>query len=154
MFEYTINGICYTQKPLVLGQLVQLANIFSSLYGASEVNDFNDFIKVAGDQAPNLMAIILNPDGVKIKNKNLTQIADEMSENADLETMEAVFTDFFTCNPNTPSILEKSEMLIQIFGKIVGKMTLKFLSSNYASSLQEAILPSETTSNGDSQLKK
>ena len=147
-FTYTIGGVCYTQTPLVLGQTVQLSKALSSLEG--NIDDFNDFLAVAGDKMPELLAIVLTPEGTAKKDKNITELAAVMSEHATLEVMEAVVTDFFTCNPNISSLLEKIDKATGIVGEMVGKMTLKFLSSAYASSLQTATSPSETESSGDS----
>lgn len=150
--RYEINGVWYTQTPIVLGQMVQLSKIFATLEG--DIEDLKGLIAVAGDKLPELMAVVLTPEGVKKKDKNISVLTEEMANHADLDIVESVVTDFFTCNPNIPQILEKIETATGIIGKIAGQLMLKFLSSSYASSLAEATLPSETTLNGESEPTK
>jgi hypothetical protein len=152
MHEYTINGVCYEQTPIVLGQTIQLAKIMASVEG--EITDLASFISVAGDRLPELMAVVLTPKGGSKRGKDITRLADEFHDHATLEDMEAVVSDFFTCNPNIPSLLQKIENMTGVVGNLIGRVTLRLLSNSFASSLHEATSPNETPSCGESDQTK
>lgn len=145
--KYTIGGVCYTQTPIVLGQAIQLSRALKGVEGSA--SDLQSFIDVIGDKMPSLMAIALNPEGVRLQDKDIEAIAADLMANADLATTEQVVSDFFICNPIT-LLLERIEKATGVVGEVMGKLMLKFFSTMYASSLQEATLPGETASSGDS----
>lgn len=147
MKKYTIDGVCYTQTPLVLGQMVQLSNELKTL-DLDVVEDIQGFVTAAGDRLPRLLAIVLTPEGVAKKDKDLDDLANTLEDSIDLTTLEEVVEDFFTLNPVT-SILQKIEKATGVIGETVGRVVLKMMSKTYASSLQEATSPSETQSSGD-----
>ncbi len=150
-FVYDIDGVKYKQTPIVLGQAIQLSKELAGLDGM--IADLTSFINIVGDKLPTLMAIVLTPEGVRAKDKDIAELAEMFEGTVDLETTEQVISDFFVCNPIT-SLLERIEKATGIIGEIAGKLMLKFFSTAYASSLQEATSPSEMTSSGDSPLKK
>lgn len=153
MFRYEINGGWYTQSPIVLGQMAQLSKIFTSV-NIGEIEELKDLIETLGDRLPELMAVVLTPEGTHLKDKNMKAMIDEMENYATLEVVESVVTDFFPCNPNVLSLLEKVDKATGMIGEMLGKVMLKFLSSSYVSSFQEAISQSETTSSGESESTK
>ena len=146
-FEYTINGVCYKQAPIVLGQAIQLSKEMKGVEG--NISNLEDFVEVIGDRLPMLMAIVLKPVDESLKDKNVKKLAGIIADNVDLALTEEIITDFFICNPIT-LLLERIEKATGAIGEIMGSLMLKMLSTSYASSLQEATLLSETESSGDS----
>ena len=145
-FEYTINGVCYWQAPIVLGQAIQLSKEMKGVEG--NISNLEDFVEVIGDRLPMLIAIVLKPVDDNLKDKNVKKLAVEIANNVDLALTEEIITDFFTCNPIT-LLLERIEKATGAIGEILGSLMLKMLSTSYASSLQEATLQNETQSSGD-----
>ena len=94
--KYPINGKTYVQKPLVLGQWEQMIPMMDKF-------NFKDFtakgiISEMGSAIYDAVAIVLNPEGVKIKDKDLTSLAEEFSEEMPLVTLMEVIEDFFLYN--------------------------------------------------------
>lgn len=106
---YTINGKTYIQKALVLGQLTQLTTILQKL--VIGVANPAALMLAAGPLLPDLLAVMVAPEGVKIKDKNIEEITDDMFE-CDPETAVQVIEDFFVCNP-IASLLNRLAMLVQ-----------------------------------------
>ena len=149
--KYTIGGVCYTQAPIVLGQSIQLSKVLKGLDGV--LTDLTSFIDIIGDKLPLLMAIVLTPEGENLKEKNIYELAEVLSFEADLDITEQVVSDFFICNPIT-LLLERIEAATGAVGVIMGRLMLKFFSSTYASSLEEATSQAEIKSSGDTPSKK
>lgn len=139
--SYEIGEKTYEQKPLVLGQLRQLLDVVAGTlipHGA----DAMALVAALGDKLPRALAIILTPEGVNLRNKDIDALAANLEFDISLEQSMQVVEDFFTCNP-IASLLEK---LTGAMGKATqGATGLKTLS---ASSPEEA-LSTEEKSSGD-----
>ena len=99
MFEYEIAGKKYYQKPLVLGQVKQLARLLKDISFTGEAISAADVLELIGDKLPEALAIVLIPEGCRLSEKNIKEIAQELEESLDLETAAKIIEDFFCCNP-------------------------------------------------------
>jgi hypothetical protein len=97
VMKYEINGKKYIQKPLVIGQIKQIAGLLND-FQMKEAPSTMDFISALGDKLPNFFAIILVEEGKSPKDKDLNLMAKEL-EQCSLETAIKVIDDFFSCNP-------------------------------------------------------
>lgn len=104
--KYTINGKPYYQRKLVPGQMQQLCAVLNLVSGSrlAGLRGSGDIIIALGSRLLTVVAIVINPEGVKLKDKKLVQIEAELFE-ADIDIME-IIADFFTLNP-IDSLLEK-----------------------------------------------
>jgi hypothetical protein len=120
--KYTINGKGYIQKPLVLGQMDQMMNILEGVKLTALTP--LAIIQALGGRLPMAAAIVLIPEGMKIRDKDLTAIEDEFAENLELETALEVAADFLSFNPLS-SISSKSKMLINGIWEMLPKIWKK-----------------------------
>lgn len=150
-FTYEIEGVRYRQTPVVLGQIPQIAAALDGIEG--NFDDLNGFINAAGDRLPTLLAVVLTPEGVSLKDKDIDAVAEDLRFAADIATIEKVVDDFFTCNPIS-SVLERVEAATGAVGNIVGRVALRMMSSVSSSSWQEATSRNETQSSGESEPTK
>jgi hypothetical protein len=97
VMKYEINGKKYIQKPLVIGQIKQIAGLLDD-FQMKETPSTMDFISALGDKLPNFFAIILVEEGKSPKDKDLNLMAKDL-EQCSLETAIKVIDDFFSCNP-------------------------------------------------------
>lgn len=96
-YSYTINGKNYTQKPLVLGQIIPLFSILQN-------KDFTDLSPLAllmtfGESLPRCIAIALVPEGEEISARDLDAMEREFANYLSIDTALQIITDFFLCNP-------------------------------------------------------
>lgn len=122
--RYEIGGKTYIQKALVLGQISQLTALLGDVsfftgYGPMGI------ISALGDKLPRAVAIVLTPEGVPLKSKNISEVEDAVSELDPLITVQVV-EDFFICNP----VVAIFERLTGMAEKINGM--LKIGSNNSA----------------------
>lgn len=141
--RYTIGGKIYTQKALVLGQLMQLSRLLSGVAFTASPN-VNDIIISLGNRLPLALAIVLIPDGVQVKDKDISAIAESIEYVIDPETALKVVNDFFDCNP-VNSLLEQ---LIGMSERIQAAMQ-RTNGGGSSAPLQEEISQSMMTSSGD-----
>jgi len=95
--EYIIGGKKYIQRPLVIGQLKQLSKLLKDVVISSEVKAA-ELVEAIGDKLPEAIAIVLIPEGVDIKDKNIEEIVKELEFQVDIETAVKIVEDFFDCN--------------------------------------------------------
>jgi len=95
--EYIIGGKKYIQRPLVIGQLKQLSKLLKDVVISSEVKAA-ELVEAIGDKLPEALAIVLIPEGVDIKDKNIEEIVKELEFQVDIETAVKIVEDFFDCN--------------------------------------------------------
>ena len=105
MPEYTINGTLYTQSALVLGQWRQLLNILKDVAVPADASA-GQLAVILGDRLPAAFAVVLNPAGVSLRDKDLRAVADDLEFALSTETAIQVIEDFFVCNPLS-SLLER-----------------------------------------------
>ena len=95
--EYFIGGKKYIQKPLVIGQLKQLSRLLKDVVITPEAGA-TSLVEAIGDKLPEAMAIVLIPEGVEVKDKNIEEIAKELEFQVDIDIAVKVIEDFFVCN--------------------------------------------------------
>ncbi len=95
--KYIINGKTYYQKQLVIRQVKQLLEALERV--VFDDLSVEGIIRALGDSMPGIAAIILIPEGVKIKNKDLDALAEEFENELSLETTLEVVGDFLAFNP-------------------------------------------------------
>ncbi|MBI5328852.1 MAG: hypothetical protein HZB80_11290 [Deltaproteobacteria bacterium] len=143
-FQYEISGNIYIQKPLVLGQIRQLFNLLEKILLPACI-DAMGLIAVLGDKLPQVIAIVLTPDGIALKDKDIIALSKEIEFEISPEQVIQVIDDFFTCNP--------IQSLLGRIGGMVENLTRKIqeigLNPSSASSPAE-ILQRGTASSGDS----
>ena len=98
MEQYEINGKTYIQRPLVLGQIKQLTEALAGVdiptgAGVGQVAG------LVGDQLPRCAAVVLQPEGVAHRDKDMDALEAEFYEHMDLVTAEKVIDDFFALTP-------------------------------------------------------
>lgn len=96
-FIYNIAGKNYIQRKLVLGQYQQLLELLKGVLLPADL-DTTSLIFVIGDKMPKALAIILTPEGVSPKDKDLNAVEAEMFNTDVEETTFKVIEDFFDCN--------------------------------------------------------
>ena len=113
MKEYLLDGKKFIQKPLVLRQTKQLAELFEdeNFFKMIEENNFDAVIKTISKKGAEFLSIVLIPEGQSVKDKNLKELTDFFEENADMDFLVEVLRDFFGFNKIT-SLIQK------IFGGI------------------------------------
>ncbi len=144
-FKYTINGKNYTQRPLVLGQVQQLITTLKMLYIPKDI-DTAGIIVLLGNKLSRAIAIVLIPENVNLKDKDIDALAEEIEFSISPEITLQVVDDFFVCNPII-SLLEKLTGTINLIDKLLPAR--KNGSSNSAVPSQEEILQNGTQSSGD-----
>lgn len=141
-FTYEIAGKQYYQKPMVLGQWRQFLDVIKGLSIPGNVDPWG-LANLLGDNLPLALAVVLNPEGVALKDKDLPALADELEFSIEPDTVVQVIEDFFACNP-LPSILER---LSQAAGILSGMM--KTSSNPSSSPSPPETSPGGTPSSGD-----
>jgi len=139
--KYEIGGTVYVQRPLVLGQIAQLTALLSGIAVYQGVGPAG-LVVALGDRLPRALAIVLSPEGVPAKDKDLDVIETAMCDADPLTALQAV-EDFFTCNP-TAAVFEKLAGMVK---RIRASMATGSDNSS-ALSLTETS-PSETQSSGE-----
>lgn len=116
--KYNINGKTYFQSKLVPGQIQQLCGVMNYVTASrfTGMKGPGDIIIALGSKLLAVMAILLTPEGVEVKKKDLVKIEDEFFD-ADVDVVE-VMADFFLLN-RTDSVFEK---LTGIISTIAGKV--------------------------------
>lgn len=152
LIEYTINGVCYVQAPVVIAQILDISKTVAGM--DTDFEDLQAFITAAGDRLPQLLAIVLTEkaaylnDPIKaLQGKDVAALTATFRYAADMETTEKVVADFFTCNP-VSRVLQRIDQGSGMLGMILGRIASRMMLSSYASSLQEGISQSESKSAG------
>jgi hypothetical protein len=145
-FNYEIGGKNYQQRPLVLGQLRQLIALMPGITLTSLAP--LDIINTLGDKLSQAIAIVLVPEGIPLKDKEITTLAVEIEFSIDPETVIKVVEDFFVCNP-IHSLLERLAGMTQKINEAATGMMENGSKISLPSSPPVASI-SETVSSGDS----
>ncbi|HBE45742.1 MAG TPA: hypothetical protein DDW17_09975 [Deltaproteobacteria bacterium] len=140
-YVYEINGKRWIQKPLVIGQVKQLISIIGHLKIPGNI-DIPGLIALLGEELPRVIAIILTPEGMSLREKEIDTLEKELEETLYIETAIQVIEDFFDLNPIALSL----ERLTGAIEKIQSQM-IQSKSSSVSS--QEETSQKETKSNGD-----
>jgi hypothetical protein len=116
--KYVIGGNTYIQRPLVLGQLKQLLDVLKGITIPADMETIA-LVDALGGRLPKALAVVLNPEGLPLREKDIDDLAVEIEFAITLEQTVEVVEDFFACNP-LPSLLSKLGMAA---GKITAQMT-------------------------------
>lgn len=143
-FNYEIGGKTYIQKPLVLGQIRQMINLLQGIVIPGNT-DAIGLITLLGDKLPIAIAIVLIPEDVDLKNKDIRALADEIEFEISPELSMQVIEDFFVLTP----IVSLLERLKGMANKIGEKIVETSLRKSAPSSVEE-ISQKETASFGES----
>jgi hypothetical protein len=144
MRRYTINDKTYTQRVLVLGQIKQLTEALAgvNIPAGAGVGQVAGLI---GDHLVRCAAVVLQPEGVAHRDKDLAAMEGEFAEHLDIITADQVIDDFFALTPATT--------IAKLLGRLRGMFVVAQVggagSMIPSSSLAAAISPSETPSSGD-----
>lgn len=96
-------------------QLLDLLKGVSIPKGASILTIINSL----GDRLPNALAIVLIPEEISLKDKDIDKLAKEIKFNISPEITMTVIEDFFDCNP-IASLLERfSGLIVNLKAKIM-----------------------------------
>ena len=108
-YEYNMGDKTFVMKPLVLGQVKLLSNLLKDRFPEDmSMSDMTvlDIIGKVQDILPEVFAIILIEKGSVsdlnprlLKNRNLTEQAEEFESILDLNIALEVCNDFFECTP-------------------------------------------------------
>lgn len=155
-FTYEIGGKKYTQRALVLGQTRQLKNVIEGIVipkgikGMGETELMLAIVGVVGDKLPDALAVVLTPEGVELKDKDLKALAREIEFAIPPDQAFQVIEDFFDCNP-IASLLER---LSGAIGKIAEKIPAMGSGSKILSASSPAeISREETVFSGDTPME-
>lgn len=140
--RYRIGEKIYVQRPMVLGQLRQLFGVLKGVSIAVPIDAIN-LIAVLGERLPRALAIVLSPEGVHPKDKDLEALALEIEYAIPLDQVVEVVEDFFGCNP-LPLLLEKMGRVAGAIG--TARMPEESIPS--VSSSAEETSPEGTPSSG------
>lgn len=144
MERYTINDKPYIQRTLVLGQIKQLTEALAGVNipagaGVAQVAG------LIGEHLPRCAAVILQPEGVTHRDKDLTAMEAEFAEHLDIVTADQVIDDFFALTP--------AATIARLLGRLRGMFVVAQVggagSTRPSSSSAAAISPSATPSSGD-----
>lgn len=142
-FTYEIGDKVYVQRPLVLAQVGQLISLLKGVVIPKNISAI-EFIDLLGDRLPNALAVVLSPQDLPIKDKELRVIASDIGFSILPGVVLEVIENFFDLNPLS-SILQK---LNGMMGKMAEKMAATGLNISSASSREE-ISPGKKASSGD-----
>lgn len=144
MERYTINGKTYTQRMLVLGQIKQLTEALAgvNIPAGAGVGQVAGLI---GDHLARCAAVVLQPEGVAHRDKDLAAMEAEFAEHLDIVTADQVIDDFFALTP--------AATIAKLLGRLRGMFVVAQVggagSMIPSSSSAAATSPSETPSSGD-----
>lgn len=145
--EYVIGGKKYIQKPLVLGQIMQLMELLKGVVIPKHIDTFG-LISALGQHLGPALAIVLIPEGVALKDKDIKMLESEIVFEVTPEQVVEIIEHFFTLNP-IASLLQKLSGMVESVSKKITKTGL----SNSPASLQAETSPKETTLSGDTLQK-
>jgi hypothetical protein len=141
---YEIGDKKYEQRPLVLGQIRQLQEVIQGMRLDPAAGNIG-LITALGDKMPQALAVVLIPEGVAPKDKDLAALAKDIEFTIFPEQIFEVVNDFFTCNP-MQSLLERFK---EIIGGIKTKIGAVTGSKSFSASSPEATSLDGKQSSGD-----
>ena len=141
---YEIGGKEFEIKPLVLGQVRQIAELFEDTNLVELFSqDIDSFLKIVGKKLPRFLAIVLREKGKPLKDKDLEELTSLIEEEVDITTALRMVRDFFGVN-DIRSLIEE---VTQTVNQTQEQSTGTGLRSSSSSS-QTATSPSGMKSSG------
>lgn len=119
-YKYEIGGVVFWQEKLRLGQINQLISLLKEVNIPAEATAMN-LITALGDKLSLAIAIVLHKPEVKLKDKDIKEVADEIEFEMSPELALEVIEDFFDLTPIS-SLLEKVGKTVE---KIAEKMKME-----------------------------
>lgn len=116
VFSYVIDGKTYLQRKMKLGQYQQLLDVLKTI-SLPDSLDTASLIYAIGDKITRVLAIILCPEGVSPKDKNIDEVEKEMFSIDVEETVFKVIEDFFGCND--------IQLLLKKFSQVITTVSQK-----------------------------
>lgn len=110
--EYVIGGKRFFQKELVWGQVKQVLTEIKGVDLPSSTTT-KDVLKIFEDKLPRLVAIVLEQEGVSLKEKNIDDLVYFFEWELSTKLIEEIVEDFFGFNP----ILSWSEKMQKGIGE-------------------------------------
>ena len=107
---YIIGDQRFYQKPLVIGQTVQLMKELSKvkLTGGWSVLNIMDSV---GDKIADLITIVLIQSGKTLKDKDRVEMSGFLNDNLSMDMAIEIVEDFFLCN-KIQSLLDKVTLMM------------------------------------------
>jgi hypothetical protein len=119
-YKYEIGGVVYEQKRLVLGQINQLIGLLKEVNIPKESTAMN-LVTALGDKLSLAIAIVLHKPDVKLRDKDIKEIASDIEFEMSPELALEVIEDFFDLTPIS-SLLEKVGKTVE---KVAEKMKME-----------------------------
>jgi hypothetical protein len=91
---YVIGEKKYVQKPIVLGQVRQLTDLFKDVVIPEDLS-ITSILMSLGSNLGKAIAIVLTEEGVSLRNKNIEESASDIEFNITPEQALEVVEDFF-----------------------------------------------------------
>lgn len=105
---YRIGEREFEIKPLVLGQVRQIAELFEDTNLVELFSqDIDSFLKIVGKKLPRFLAIVLREKGKPLKDKDLDELTSLIEEEVDITTALRMVRDFFGVN-DIRSLIEEA----------------------------------------------
>jgi len=141
---YRIGEREFEIKPLVLGQVRQIAELFEDTNLVELFSqDIDGFLKTVGKKLPRFLAIVLREKGKPLREKDLEELTTFIEEEVDITTALRMVRDFFRVN----DIRSLMEEVMRTMGEAQDQNTGTG-SKNSSSSSQTATSQSGTRSSG------
>jgi hypothetical protein len=91
---YVIGEKKYVQRPIVLGQVRQLTDLFKDVVIPEDLS-ITSILMSLGSNLGKAIAIVLTEEGVSLRNKNIEESASDIEFNITPEQALEVVEDFF-----------------------------------------------------------
>lgn len=121
-FKYTIGDKVYYQRKLVMGQVNQLVEIVKVIDEIPENPTVVQLVTAFGDKLMEAVAIILIPADIKLKEKDVEKVIEDIEFEVEPEMVLEVIEDFFDCNPIS--------LLLKKCGEVIGRVGEKLAKEN------------------------
>lgn len=148
-FTYKLGGKEYTQSPLRYIQIQQLLGLMKGIVFSGDLNAAAIMAHlVESGEITRFFAIILLPAGMPLRQKNIDDLAEELSFDISIDdagTITKVIEDFLLCNLD-PSRLQKMQESV---GTLSEKIQAVIPSTKQSVSSRGETLPKKTTSSTD-----
>lgn len=158
--EYQIGEKTYVQRQLKLGQVAQLIDLMAEIR-IPLTPDPMDIVVILGAKLAKAVAIVLCEKDVKLKDKDMEALIEELSFELDMEQGAEIITDFFVCNPIQSLMSRVSQMMPPLQDTAAKALNLQNMvkqnqssaapsgSESLSSSSQKETSPSTTKSSGE-----
>lgn len=149
VFTYELGGKKYTQSPLKFIQVQQFSGILKDFFFSGAINSAALMLHLASEgMVPRFLAIVLTPEGQKLRDKAVEALAEEFMYELGIEETEIVIQvveDFFVSSLDPSRSARVKEAATRMAEKIASLIPSKKPSA----SSQEETSQKETTSSTD-----